>query len=209
MATNDLTSDADVALLERWRAGDRRAGSTLVARHFAALHRFFSNKAAGHAEDLVQQTFVACVETRDAFRGESTFRAYLFGLARMQLYTHYRKNARRQSVDFTTASARDMGASPTAVVAQREEERLLMSALQHVPLEQQIALELTYWEELTAREISSVLGIPEDTVSSRVRRGKGHLRKALAVLSSASEQRVRAYRLLVGDGGAEPSAPSS
>jgi RNA polymerase sigma factor (sigma-70 family) len=199
MPKTDHDGVADVALLERWRAGDRKAGSVLVARHFPALHRFFSNKAGAHAEDLVQQTFVACVESRDAFRGESTFRAYLFGLARLQLYMHYRASSKKQSLDFTTTSVRDLGASPTAVCAQREEERLLMSALSHVPLEQQMALELAYWEDLTTREIAIVLGIPEDTVSSRLRRGKARLRKALAVLSDASEQRARAFCLLVGE----------
>ena len=74
------------------------------------------NKAPGHDEDLIQQTFVACIEARDAFRGESTFRAYLFGLARFQLLTHYRKAYRRPDLDFTITSLRDIGTSPTGAL---------------------------------------------------------------------------------------------
>jgi RNA polymerase sigma factor (sigma-70 family) len=192
----------DRALFERWRAGDTRAGSSLVRRHFEALHRFFSSKAHGQVEDLIQQTFMACVEARDAFRGESSFRAYLFGLARLQLFTYYRKSQRRRMLDFTSTSVRDLGLSPTGVLAQREDERLLSLALQHVPVDQQIALELTYWEGLSAPEIARVLQIPENTVYSRLRRAKDHLRRALEVLSDQPTQRRRAAELL-GDLGEE------
>lgn len=186
----------DLVLFELWRRGDTRAGSSLVRRHFDALHRFFSSKAHGQVEDLIQQTFVACVEARDAFRGESSFRAYLFGLARLQLLTYYRKSQRMRAFDFTTTSVRDLGISPTGVLAQREDERLLSLALQQIPVDQQIALELTYWEGLSAPEVARVLGIPENTVYSRLRRAKEHLRSALDVLSDQPHQRRRAVELL-------------
>lgn len=187
---------SDVALLERWRGGDNRAGSSLVKRHFGALHRFFATKARGAEEDLIQQTFVACVEARDAFRGESSFRAYLFGLARHTLLNHYRKSARTQRLDFTTTSARDLAASPTGLLAEREEQQLLLSALQRIPIDQQIALELTYWEGLSAPDVARALAIPENTVYSRLRRAKAHLRKELAALAETPGERELAYALL-------------
>jgi RNA polymerase sigma-70 factor (ECF subfamily) len=187
---------ADQELFEQWRSGDTRAGSCLVRRHFDALHRFFSSKAQGQVEDLIQQTFVACIEARDAFRGESTFRAYILGIARLQLLTYYRKSRRQRSVDFTSTSVRDLGLSPTGALAQREDERLLSLALQHVPVDQQIALELTYWEGLKAPEIARVLGVPENTVYTRLRRAREHLRRALEALSDQADQRRRAAGLL-------------
>ncbi|HTU62847.1 MAG TPA: sigma-70 family RNA polymerase sigma factor [Polyangiales bacterium] len=193
----------DLELLEQWRAGDMRAGSQLLKRHFNALHRFFSSKTRGPAEDLIQQTFVACVEAKDNFRGESSFRAYLFGLARMQLYLHYRKNGRLSGFDFTTTSVLDLRPSATGALMQRDEERLLQQALVRVPIDQQIALELTYWEELTAPEVARVLGIPENTVYSRLRRAKEHLKTALEQLSDRPDHRESALRLLARQ--SEPS----
>jgi RNA polymerase sigma-70 factor (ECF subfamily) len=139
---------------------------------------------------------VACVEARDAFRGESSFRSYLFGLARFQLYMHYRKTQRSRAVDFTSTSVMDLGASPSGVLAQREDARLLALALQLVPLDQQIALELTYWEGLSAPEVAHVLRIPEATVYSRLRRAKERLRKALDGLAQEPSERQRACELL-------------
>jgi RNA polymerase sigma factor (sigma-70 family) len=194
-----LATDAtDLELLMRWRAGDNAAGSTLVKRHYETLHRFFSNKAPGHDEDLIQQTFVACIEARDAFRGESTFRAYLFGLARFQLLTHYRKVYRRPDFDFTITSLRDIGTTPTGALLRREASQLLRLALAQVPVDQQLALELTYWEGLAAPEIALALDIPENTVYSRLRRAKEHLRKALEHLSELECEREDAYRMLAG-----------
>jgi RNA polymerase sigma-70 factor (ECF subfamily) len=186
----------DFELLALWRGGDNGAGSSLVKRHYAALHRFFSGKAHGQDEDLIQQTFVACVEGRDAIRGDSTFRAYLFGLARFQLFGYYRKVYRRPDIDFTVSSLRDLGTSPTGALQRRQSSQLLALALQQIPIDQQIALELTFWEGLSAPEIARALDVPENTVYSRLRRAKAHLREALEQLSELESEREHALSLL-------------
>jgi RNA polymerase sigma factor (sigma-70 family) len=199
-------SETDLELLARWLDHDNRAGSVLVKRHFAALYRFFANKARGQEEDLIQQTFVACVESRDRFRGESSFRAFLFGLARHTLLTHYRRQYRRQQIDFTTTSVHDLATSPSGRVAREQEHELLEAALRRLPLDQQIALELTYREELTAPEVARALGIPENTVYTRLHRGKAHLRQALMCLDAEPTRHERALTLLTGGAEHEPAA---
>lgn len=191
-----MSIPTDFELLERWRSGDARAGSDLLKRHVEMLHRFFWSKASGQVEDLIQQTFVACVEAKDRFREQSTFRAYLLGLARHKLYDHYRVHARTSDLDFTSASVADLQQSPSSALAQREDERLLSLALRRIPVDQQMALELTYWENLSAPEIAVALGIPENTVYSRLRRAKEHLREALALLSPQVAEREQALRTM-------------
>ena len=191
-----ITTANDLELLALWRTGDNLAGNLLVKRHFGALHRFFSNKTQGHHEDLIQQTFMACVESKDAFRGESSFRAYLFALARFQLLSHYRKVYRTARVDFTTTSVCDLGTSPSGALAKSQHRALLQRALQHVPIDQQITLELTYWEDMTAPEIAHVLDVPLNTVYSRLRRALEHLRVALQRLSADGAEIDGALRQL-------------
>lgn len=73
----------DHALLLAWRSGQRDAGRTLIARHYAAVFRFFYGKVGvATCEDLAQQTFEALCRRPDAFRGQGSFRAYLLGIAR-------------------------------------------------------------------------------------------------------------------------------
>ncbi|MCX4246764.1 RNA polymerase sigma factor [Paraliomyxa miuraensis] len=180
----------DLELLDAWRAGDLTAGDKLFNRHFAAIHRFFRNKiVADGLEDLVQQTFAACVEGRERFRSDSSFKTYLFGVAHNLLRDHYRAQRREPEVlDFGQSSAVDMGAGPSTVVGKRREERLLLEALRAIPLDSQIVLELYYWEEMSASQTAVVLGIPEGTVRGRVRKAKELLRKELAKLARSPQE---------------------
>lgn len=177
----------DIELLEAWRQGDLRAGDTLFGRHFDSIHRFFRNKVDDGLEDLVQQTFMACVEGRERFRNDSSFRTYLFGAAHNLLREYYRKRKRAGDVDFATTSIVDCGAGPSTVVGRRLEYRLLLDALRRLPLDSQIVLELYYWEELSASQLGVILGIPEGTVRGRVRKAKALLRKELAQGSNRPE----------------------
>jgi RNA polymerase sigma factor (sigma-70 family) len=163
----------DAALLEAWAGGDKAAGEALFERHFEAVARFFRNKLAADAahEDLIQQTFLGCVEARDRFRGEASFRSFLFAIAHRQLAKYWRTRSRDRR-DFQTGSAVELDASPSAALARDQDQHRLLLALRRIPLDCQIALELHYWESMTAAEIAVVLDIPLGTAKTRLRRAK-------------------------------------
>ena len=64
MVTEAHPSDGE--LFELWAGGDNAAGSALLDRHFAALFRFFRNKAPDAVEDLIQETMLACARYQRA-----------------------------------------------------------------------------------------------------------------------------------------------
>lgn len=173
---------SDAELLQRWGEGQRGAGNELVERHFSTLHRFFRNKAGSEVEDLVQQTFLACVEARTRYRGDASFKTFLLSIARNQLFKHYSQRA-RCLVDADASSVRDLRTSPTGVLTKRQDQQLLLEALQRIPLDFQIMLELVFWEGLDIVQIASVLAVPPNTAYSRLRRAKLALRAELAALS--------------------------
>jgi RNA polymerase sigma factor (sigma-70 family) len=178
--------ESDFDLLERWRNGDRNAGTRLFERHFKPLYRFFRNKVGDDAEDLVQQTFLACVQARDGFRGDASFRTYLFTVARNKIHQHFSRHQRKQgAIDFGVTSVIDLGVSVQRLLAQREEHKHLLHALRKLPVDLQIALELHYFENLSGPELAVVLEVPEGTVRSRLRRGRDLLREALTELASS------------------------
>jgi RNA polymerase sigma factor (sigma-70 family) len=175
---------SDVELLDAWRGGDRAAGNELFDRHFDAIFRFFRNKVSEGAEDLVQQTFLACVQSRDGFRGDASFRTYLFTAARSKLYTYLDRRRREgQNLDWGVTSCADLGVSPSGIIARSEEQRLLLSALRRLPIDMQIALELYYFEQIRGPQLAEVLAVPEGTVRSRLRRGRELLREHLEALA--------------------------
>jgi RNA polymerase sigma-70 factor (ECF subfamily) len=178
----------DSELLDRWAAGDTAAAEELLDRYFEGICRFFRNKVGGDVDDLIQQTFSICVQTRERLRNKSSFRAYLYTVARNEVYAHYRRLRRvRQNFDPTVSSVQDLDPSPSQVLAKDQQQRLLLTALRRIPLELQIALELRYWEQLSGPELSEVLEIPEGTVRSRLRRGTQMLRDQLGAITAADE----------------------
>ena len=179
----------DFELLEAWRGGDENAGRELFGRYFDAVYRFFRNKVDEVAEDLTQQTFMGLVQSRDRFRGDASFRTYLFMIARKKLYSHLRTTQRRSDpVEFHSTSVADLGlVSPSRAVAARQEQQLLLQALRRLPIEMQVALELFYWEELTVAEIAEVLETPVGTVKSRLQRARARLDQVIAELAESED----------------------
>ena len=103
----------DWELLAAWRAGDAGAGNALVAAHFEAVSRFFRGKLGDDVEDLLQQTFLACVEGKDRIAGVS-FKSYLFGVATRRLFDHLRGRYRAgRPVSFSEISLADLGTTPS------------------------------------------------------------------------------------------------
>lgn len=178
----------DRALLAGWQAGDRELGNRLFRRHIRSVSQFFRTKVPEAAEDLTQTTFLALVELDAARLATTAFRPYLFGIARNQLLMHLRSKGRAaQRFDPLTHSAPDAGASPVRVAAANEQQRTLAAALQRIPIDYQVALELHYFEGLPIAEISDVLERPVGTIKSLLSRGRELLRAQLEQLASSAE----------------------
>lgn len=170
-----LCSDAE--LLEAWRSGDRPSGETLFERHFDALYRFFYNKtSAAQLDDLVQDTFAACLGARRPIDG-TAFRSYLLGIARHKLIDSYRAQGRGQ---VESLSAHELGVTPIDAAERNQERRLLLRSLRRLPLESQILLELAYWEGLKDREMAALYECPLGTLKSRLRKARLALRDAIS-----------------------------
>lgn len=187
---------SDAQLLQAWAGGDQAAGEQLFERHFESIARFFRNKLASDAqhEDLIQQTFLGCVEARERFRGDSSFRSFLFAIAHNQLSKYWRGRS-RDRLDLQTISVFDLDPSPSAAIARDQDQQRLLLALRRIPLDGQVALELHYWESMTAAEISVVLGVPLGTAKTRLRRAKQLLEAELREIDGASAVEATGTRL--------------
>lgn len=124
---------------------------------------------------------MACVAARDRVVDDSKFRPYLFSIAYNVLNRYLRQRYRGgPEVDLDQISVCDMGMGPSSLVAKHQQERLLLEALRNIPVSYQVILELYYWESMRAPRIAVVLGMPEGTVRSRLRRARELLEEAMA-----------------------------
>lgn len=179
-----MTVDGDYELLSAWQGGDDRAGERLFRRHYKLILRFFHNKAGASVHDLVQRTLLGCLEARARIREGTSFRAFLFGVARNVLFDHYRLARRdHDHLDFGSVSAEDLRPTPVSVIAQAREVELLLRGLRQLPVEAQMILEMYYWEGMRAHEIGEALDMPEPTVRTKIRRARLRLEQLIEASS--------------------------
>ena len=189
-AVNDTMMGAmggktDAALLDAWRSGDSEAGERLFERYVSAVTRFFRNKVSIGIEDLVQETFLGLVEGRERLRKASTTRSYLFAIAHNVLRAHLRKLGRERAIDDGVSSIAELVPNMSSVVGRQREHRLLLDALRRLPLRDQIVLELSFWEGLSAVEIAEIVGGTASAMRGRVFRARKQLEQELAELASS------------------------
>jgi RNA polymerase sigma factor (sigma-70 family) len=178
--------DPDVALLEAWRQGDRAAGEALFGRYFEVLYRFFATKCADPG-DLAQTTLLAVLRSRQQFAGRSSFRTYLFCIARNELYDHLRAHQRTRHFDPHLSSIAELVTTPASRLDRDHAHRRVSWALRALPVEQQTLLELHYWEELDAAALGEIFGAPPTTIRTRLRRARLALRERLLAAADDGE----------------------
>lgn len=181
--------DWEIPLLYAWRAGDRVAGDRLMRQYYSRVLGFFRLRAAPAADDLTQRTFLACTESKERLRTTS-FRAFLFGVARKMLLKHIEAETRKahHMHEFEVGRPQSI-LSPSGVVSQRREHWLLLRALDRLPDEMQTVVALFYVEGLRAREIAEVLDVPTSTITTRLSRARETLRAEVEALRAPAEVR--------------------
>lgn len=187
----------DGELLERWRDGDSASGEALFERYYDMVERFFLNKVSQAVPDLVQETFMRCVASRERIRDNEQFRLYMFGIAYNVLKAHLRDRYRRgEELDVSEASMCDLAPGPGTLAVQHREHRVLLEALRNIPVDDQVMLELHYWEDLTTDQIATALDIPIGTSRGRLQRARARLAEVMhRLIASPLELETTAARL--------------
>jgi RNA polymerase sigma-70 factor (ECF subfamily) len=178
----------DVALIERYLAGDADAFDELMRAHedrvFAICLRMLRDREA--ALDATQETFITVFRKADRFAGRSAFSTWLYRVAVNTCYDVARRTRRRsadplpEGHDPSDPSAEDGYAS--ADVRPEIEE-----ALEHLPAEYRAAVVLADLEGLALETVSDALGVPVGTVKSRVFRGRRLLAERLGNLAGGRD----------------------
>ncbi len=170
----DLEPLADTDLLARWCAGDRAAGELLTRRHYAALHGFVRRKVDNPTvvEEIVQETLLGLVEGKHRIREGIKFRGFLNCIASRRVYRWFGERGRVESFEPDEMSVSQVA---TTLGLLHRDGKLLYQALRELPAEEQLALELYNWEQLSAPEIAEITGATLPQVKHRLRRGKEKL----------------------------------
>ena len=153
---------SDLELIARWRAGDERAATILVARHAPALARFAASLGQRtDVEEVVQDTFVRAFGSIDSFRADSSLRTWLFTIERRLILDRRRADRRRR--DDATIDDADAATEFDALdglVAEEAEARVRAAVDRLSRLQREVFL-LRVNEGLSYKEIAEVVGSTE------------------------------------------------
>jgi RNA polymerase sigma-70 factor, ECF subfamily len=152
----------DLDLIARWRRGDERAASELVARHAQALARFAASFGANdEIDDLVQDTFIRAFQSLDGFRAESSFRTWLFTIERHLLLDRQRAEKRRPSrVEVQEGDATTEYDALDGMVAGEAAQRVRQAMTKLSPTQREV-FALRVAQGLSYREIAELVGTTE------------------------------------------------
>lgn len=147
-------------------------------------------KSTSEAEDLVQDTVVKAMRSRDQFQSGTNLKAWLLRILTNTFINRYRRGGLERDVfdgpDVDSLTDGWMGATTLRAMRDPETQALtplieaeVQRALDELPEEFRLAVVLSDIEELSYKEISDAMGCPVGTVMSRLHRGRKMLQKSL------------------------------
>jgi RNA polymerase sigma-70 factor (ECF subfamily) len=165
------------------RSGDpATVFASLFDAHASGLHRYLSRRVGAVADDLVAETFLAGMASREGYdQSKADPRAWLYGIATNLLRRHFRQEVRGLAATAKAAAEVTInGSDPGEAVSDQVDAQArigrLASGIAALNQDDRDVLLLTAWAGLDSNEVAQALDIPVGTVRSRLHRVRRQLR---------------------------------
>ena len=171
-------------LIEKLRRGDKNAFRELYARYSQVVYNlaFRMLRSREEAEEVVQEIFLQVWNKADSYDSErGAISTWIVNIARSRAIDKLRTLGYR---DQTTELIEDRVNSKSdfsRIIEDREESRkIIREALDSLPENQRIAIEMVFFEGLTHIEAAERLKEPVGTIKTRIRLGVSKLKEKIA-----------------------------
>ena len=179
------TPASETLLVARAQAGDLSAFDELVRAHIGRALRIARRLVPTHedAEDVVQDAFLSAMRAIHSFDTTRPFGPWLTRIVVNQGITFRRARARRQD-ESISAELPSAGPSPAMVTERNEVTDRFRAALELLPEQQRLMIQLFEVDGLSSPEIATLTGLSDGTVRWHIHTARKVLRRALAPLMS-------------------------
>ncbi|ANM31783.1 hypothetical protein ABI59_22815 [Acidobacteria bacterium Mor1] len=173
---------SESALLTRVAAGDRGAFARLYDQHAVSVHQFARRLTRSRelADEVLNDVMVATWRQAAQFRGSSRLSTWILGITYRTAMKALRRTTRISAQEVAECAVLPAEDSPDQGVLRQESQDATRRAIGELSPEHRAVVELTFFHELSYREISEVLGCPENTVKTRMFHARKRLRDMLA-----------------------------
>jgi RNA polymerase sigma-70 factor (ECF subfamily) len=171
---------SDEVLIARIAQGDRLAMQVLYGRHHVRVFRFGLRLVRDEqvAEDLISDVW----RQAGKFEGRSAVTTWLLAITRFKALSALRRRKDVGLDDETANAIEDTSDDPEVVVQKKDTSDALRKCLTSLSPEHREIVDLVYYHEKSVEEVAEIVGIPENTVKTRL----FYARKKLAELLKAA-----------------------
>jgi RNA polymerase sigma-70 factor (ECF subfamily) len=171
--------ERDQALADAVYRKDRKATADFVQQHADGLYAYvFSHVRpnVADAEDLTQEVFLAACRGIGGYRGASSLKAWLFGIARHKVEDYYRAKVRDADLEEADGNTAGCVELDSALDRHQLQEQIVM-ILDHLPAHYRLLLKWRYWDQKRTNEIAAALDRTPKAVERMLARAREHFRR--------------------------------
>ena len=174
--------NSDEALVAKIASGNRLAMQVLFARHHARIYRFVLRLLGSEAlaEDVTSEVFLDVWRQAQRFEARSAVTTWLLAIARYKALAELRRRP-EPPWDEGSMDASDPADDPEATFAVKHRGEILRNCLTRLSPRHREIIDLVYYHEKSVQEAADILGVPGNTVKTRM----FHARKKLSELLEA------------------------
>jgi RNA polymerase sigma-70 factor (ECF subfamily) len=174
-------NDADLALVKRFRKGDKEAFTELVIRYQRPIYNaaFWILRRAEDARDVAQTVFLRIAERLDEYDEQYKFFSWVYRIAVNEALNVLRRQGREEPLDEEIDYPGPVDDNPEHKLRDVELSARIKSALMAMSVNDRTVLTLRHFSELNYQEIAEILELDEKTVKSRLHEARQRLREML------------------------------
>jgi len=179
-----MQATSDEELIGRIASGDRLAMQVLFARHHVRVFRFVLRLVRDEsvAEDLISEVFLDVWRQAGRFEGRSQVSTWLLAIARFKALSALRRRPDEELDEETAEAIEDPSDDPEVALDKKDKSAAIRKCLEKLSAEHREIIDLVYYHEKSVEEVAQIVGIPENTVKTRM----FYARKRLAELLKAA-----------------------
>lgn len=164
------TETSDATLVDLIAQGDKDAMRVLFGRHNVRVFRFLMRFVDGEAtaEDLVSEVFIEVWCNAGQFEARSQVSTWLLSIARHKALSTLRRRSTEELDDDVIQFIEDPSDNPEVVMQKTERSEILRDCLKQLSPAHREIIDLVYYHERTIEDVAEIIGVPTNTVKTRM-----------------------------------------